>query len=179
MKNYEIKLGSISVDFSKENDISLYNNLAFSNMDINTAFLEIELLNRGRAINLDGYNIIINIVKENGNKVVTDCDIIDSEKGLIEIALTPQMLSSRHNFLEISLIKDNTQLISPIVRYRTTKSLISEIDSDDIEESNDYVILIGLIETVENLKEDYRAIVEELEVTQNDIDDILEMVGGL
>lgn len=175
-RNYEVKLGRVRIDFTRQTGQTISNNIAFSEGDIGTSLIEVEMVNDDKIINLEGYEIVVNIVRKDKTYIVSTCNILDSAMGLIEIELVNDALVAGVNSIEIVLIKEGRQLISPQIPYRVIKNLLV---GQEIESSNEYPLLLTLINDVENVKTGYENLMAELEVSQQDIDDIMAMVGGL
>ena len=175
-RGYEVKLGRVKIDFTRQTGQTISNSIVFSEGDIGTSLIEVELLNNDKIINLEGYQIAVNIIRKDKTHIVSDCTVLDSSMGLIEIELSVDALIVGVNNIEIVLIKEGRQLTSPPISYRVIDSLLTGYE---VEISNEYPILLTLISDVQNVKTEYENLMVELEVTQGDIDDIMVMVGGL
>ena len=79
------------------------------------------------------------------------------------------------NTFEISIQKGNNVLVSQLYKY----TVLNSLGEGEIGSETQLTTLQALILQVQEKINSVNSIVEELEVTQSDIDDILEMVGGL
>lgn len=179
IRDFEVKLNKTSIDFTKQTGTMLSTNMTYSSGDWGTAYIGIELKNEGRVINLEGYSVVVNITRRDRTRIVTDSQVVDSENGLIEILLSREALTVGINHIEIMLIKDGRQLVSPTIPYKVVKTLESEMTNEEVMSSTEFPILVRLIDEVDTLKAEYQGLVQELEASQTDIDDIIGMVGDL
>lgn len=170
MRNFATKVNYISIDFTKQTGQVISNNMVYTNGDIGTSFMLVDLVNNGVPIFLVGYEILVNITRGDMTKIVGSCEIIDKSKGKIEIPLLSNMLLAGVNNLEIVLIKEGTQMVSPIISYRVAKTLSGDMEDSDIEASNEYPILITLIDTVNQLKENIETELESITQLKNQVE---------
>lgn len=144
--------------------------------DKNTSVLKASICMKGVPVNLNGFTVTANI-KESVNDVATTvCNIIDATTGLIEINLPETFVDEEgENLFEINLQKSNKVTISQQYKY----TVLNSLGEGDIGGETQMTALQSLIQQVQQSKNTVDAIVNELEITQSDIDDILGMVGGL
>lgn len=144
--------------------------------DKNTSILKASIYKRGTVVNLTGYTVTANI-KEGFNEVTTTvCTIIDATAGLIEINLPESFVDEQgENTFEITLQKSNKVIVSQQYKY----TVLDSLGEGNPGEETQMTALQSLIQQVQESKIMVDNIVNELEITQNDIDDILGMVGGL
>ena len=144
--------------------------------DKNTSILKANLLKNNLPINLTGFTVTVNI-KEGINNIITlPCTIISAAEGLIEINLNSSVVDEYgENTFEISIQKGNNVLISQLYKY----TVLDSLGEGEIGSETQLTTLQSLILQVQEKINSVDSIIEELEITQNDIDDILEMVGGL
>lgn len=144
--------------------------------DKNTSILKANLLKNNLSINLTGFTVTVNI-KEGVNDTITlPCTIISESEGLIEINLNSSVVDEYgENTFEISIQKGNNILVSQLYKY----TVLDSLGEGEIGSETQLTTLQALILQVQEKINSVDSIVEELEITQNDIDDILEMVGGL
>ena len=144
--------------------------------DKNTSILKASIYKRGTVVNLTGYTVTANI-REGFNEVATTvCTIIDATAGLIEINLPESFVDEQgENTFEITLQKSNKVIVSQQYKY----TVLDSLGEGNAGEETQMTALQSLIQQVQESKNTVDAIVNELEVTQSDIDDILGMVGGL
>lgn len=84
-------------------------------------------------------------------------------------------MNMEKNTFEISIQKGNNILVSQLYKY----TVLDSLGEGEIGSETQLTTLQALILQVQEKINSVDSIVEELEITQNDIDDILEMVGGL
>lgn len=144
--------------------------------DKNTSILKASIYKRGTVVNLTGYTVTANI-REGFNEVATTvCTIIDATAGLIEINLSESFVDEQgENTFEITLQKSNKVIVSQQYKY----TVLDSLGEGNAGEETQMTALQSLIQQVQESKTMVDNIVNELEVTQSDIDDILGMVGGL
>ena len=144
--------------------------------DKNTSILKASIYKRGTVVNLTGYTVTANI-REGFNEVATTvCTIIDATAGLIEINLPESFVDEQgENTFEITLQKSNKVIVSQQYKY----TVLDSLGEGNAGEETQMTALQSLIQQVQESKIMVDNIVNELEVTQSDIDDILGMVGGL
>ena len=144
--------------------------------DKNTSILKASIYKRGTVVNLTGYTVTANI-REGFNEVATTvCTIIDATAGLIEINLPESFVDEQgENTFEITLQKSNKVIVSQQYKY----TVLDSLGEGRLGTETQMTALQSLIQQVQESKIMVDNIVNELEVTQSDIDDILGMVGGL
>ena len=59
--------------------------------EVNSRFLEIKIIDKKKAFNLTDKTVIFYATKPDGNLIFNYCEIIDAQKGLINLAMTSQM----------------------------------------------------------------------------------------
>lgn len=144
--------------------------------DKNTSILKTSILKNGVVVNLTGYTVTANI-KEGFNDVATTmCTIVDATAGIIEINLPETYVDEQgENTFEITLQKANKVIVSQQYKY----TVLDSLGEGDAGGETQMTALQSLIQQVQESKNTVDTIVNELEITQSDIDDILGMVGGL
>lgn len=144
--------------------------------DKNTSILKANLLKGNLPINLSGFTVTVNI-KESFNDVVTlPCEIVDQNNGIIKINLPSYVVDENgDNIFEIAIQKNNNVLISQQYKYSVLNSIGEGIAGTETQ----LTTLQTLIAQVQEKITTVDTISEELEVTQTDIDDIINMIGGL
>ena len=78
---------SITLNVWQPNDVRVQVNQG----EVNSRFLEIKILDKKKAFNLAGKTVIFYATKPDGNLIFNYCEIIDAQKGLINLAMTSQM----------------------------------------------------------------------------------------
>lgn len=150
-------------------------NAIFIKGDKNTSILKANIFKNNVLVNLNGLTITANI-KEGSKKVVTvPVEILDSN-GVVKINL-PSTLTDEQgtNTFELVLQSGDKVIVSSQYSYKVLNSLGEGATGSETELS----LLQSLIQQVQESKTTVDTIVNELEVTQTDIDEILGMVGGL
>ena len=165
-----------SVDLNKFETTPTDTKAVFIKGDRNTSILKVTISKSNTPVNLTGYTVSANI-KEVSNEIVTmPCTIIDATTGLIEINLPQNYVDEEgESVFELSLQKDNKVIVSQQYKY----TVLGSLGEGTIGEESQLTLLQSLIQQVQESKTTVDTIVNELEVTQSDIDEILGMVGGL
>lgn len=166
-----------NIDLGQYNDGSPVDTKAiFIKGDKNTSILKAYITQNGLIVNLTGFIITANI-KEGYNDIITiPCDIADATAGLIEINLADVYVDEYgKNVFEIALQKGDKVILSQQYKY----TVLDSLGEGNAGEETQMTALQSLIQQVQESKNTVDVIVNELEVTQSDIDDILGMVGGL
>ncbi|EMJ5758584.1 hypothetical protein QCG29_000104 [Clostridioides difficile] len=161
-RDYEVKQYFLEIDFSEyENRKNVVKKMIYSENDINTAFINAQLKNNGRIINLSNYDVIASIWKSTGNKVNTPCDIVNAENGEIEVPLTREALKNAGvNPFTISIVNGERSLESPRFYYRVEEAIVSD---DDIENADEFGVLVLLISQVKEVLKDNDILVTRVE----------------
>ena len=166
-----------NIDLGQYNDGSPIDTKAiFIKGDKNTSVLKAYITQDGLIVNLTGLTVTANI-KEGENEIVTiPCNIVDAIAGLIEINLSKSYVDEYgENIFEVALQKEDKIVMSQQYKYTVFNSL----GEGNFGSETQLTTLQTLIQQVQESKGVIDAIISELEVEQTDIDDILEMVGGL
>ncbi|HBH2683501.1 TPA: hypothetical protein KRQ13_001218 [Clostridioides difficile] len=169
-RDYEVKQYFLEIDFSEyENRKNVVKKMIYSENDINTAFINAQLKNNGRIINLSNYDVIASIWKSTGNKVNTPCDIVNAENGEIEVPLTRKALKNAGvNPFTISIVNGERSLESPRFYYRVEEAIVSD---DDIENADEFGVLVLLISQVKEVLKDNDILVTRVENLENLIEE--------
>ncbi|MFN1845587.1 BppU family phage baseplate upper protein [Clostridioides difficile] len=169
-RDYEVKQYFLEIDFSEyENRKNVVKKMIYSENDINTAFINAQLKNNGRIINLSNYDVIASIWKSTGNKVNTPCDIVNAENGEIEVPLTREALKNAGvNPFTISIVNGERSLESPRFYYRVEEAIVSD---DDIENADEFGVLVLLISQVKEVLKDNDILVTRVENLENLIEE--------
>ena len=78
---------SITLNVWQPNDVRVQVNQG----EVNSRFLEIKILDKNKSFNLADKTVIFYATKPDGNLIFNYCEIIDAQKGLINLAMTSQM----------------------------------------------------------------------------------------
>ena len=78
---------SIVLDVWEPNDVRVKVNQG----EINARFLQIKITDKGKALDLTGKTVIFYATKPDDNIIFNSCEILDAQKGLVNLALTSQM----------------------------------------------------------------------------------------
>ncbi|EQK51105.1 hypothetical protein C674_1666 [Clostridioides difficile F480] len=169
MREYEVKEYFLEIDFSCYETKNVVKKLIYNENDINTAFINIQLKNDGKIINLTDYEVIANIWKNIGNKVQNPCKILNGELGEIEVPLTRQSLKGAGvNPFTISIVNGERSLESPRFYYRVEEAIVSD---DDIENADEFGVLVLLISQVKEVLKDNDILVTRVENLENLIEE--------
>lgn len=170
------RLYNFKIDLSNISNNAKDTKAIFVRGDRNSSILKAEVVKNNKPFDLSGFTAMINIT-ENGNEPETFACNIDSEvEGLITIEIPPRYVDEEGECLfELYLQKNNKIILSQKYSY----TVIDSIGEGAIGTDPQMTLLQSLIQQVQESKSSVDSIVDELEVTQSDIEDILNMVGGI
>ena len=166
MNNNIIRNVTVTVDMNRMNRV-VNTRAVFNQRDVKTAVILCNL-NMGGAINLSNCTVKADILKPDGTNVVTLCQILDEEKGLVAIGLNNQCLSAIGEVrCELSIQSETQILYSPVLIYSVVDNLF-DLENEEITSQNDYPILSQLISLVQNIETELEAL--ELVIQTNELD---------
>lgn len=144
--------------------------------DRQSSILKALVVKNNKPFNLNGFTATMNII-ENGNEVETYACIVESiEDGIVLVELPPQYVDEEGICtFELSLQKGDKVILSQKYSYTVLSSIGEGNPGTEVQ----MTALQSLIQQVQESKNTVDTIVNELEVTQSDIDDIISMIGGL
>ena len=144
--------------------------------DRQSSILKALVVKNNKPFNLNGFTATMNII-ENGNEVETYACIVESiEDGIVLVELPPQYVDEEGICtFELSLQKGDKVILSQKYSYTVLSSIGEGNPGTEVQ----MTALQSLIQQVQESKSTVDTIVNELEVTQSDIDDIIGMIGGL
>ncbi|HBH3652756.1 TPA: phage tail protein [Clostridioides difficile] len=165
-RDYEVKQYFLEIDFSEyENRKNVVKKMIYSENDINTAFINVQLKNNGKVIDLSNYDVTVNIWKNTGNKVDAPCNILNAKDGEVEVPLTREALKGAGiNPFTIMIINSEGSLESPRFYYRVEEGLVND---DDIENTDEFGVLVLLISQVKEVLKDNDILVTRVENLEN------------
>ena len=165
-----------SVDLNKFETTPTDTKAVFIKGDRNTSILKVTISKSNTPVNLTGYTVSANIKEVSNETVTMPCTIIDATTGLIEINLPQNYVDEEgESVFELSLQKDDKVIVTQQYKY----TVLGSLGEGTAGEESQLTLLQSLIQQVQESKTTVDTIVNELEVTQSDIDEILGMVGGL
>ena len=165
-----------SVDLNKFETTPTDTKAVFIKGDRNTSILKVTISKSNTPVNLTGYTVSANIKEVSNETVTMPCTIIDATTGLIEINLPQNYVDEEgESVFELSLQKDDKVIVTQQYKY----TVLGSLGEGRAGEESQLTLLQSLIQQVQESKTTVDTIVNELEVTQTDIDEILGMVGGL
>ncbi|EQF29042.1 hypothetical protein QEW_0356 [Clostridioides difficile CD160] len=169
-RDYEVKQYFLEIDFSEyENRKNVVKKMIYSENDINTAFINVQLKNNGKIMDLSNYDVIANIWKNTGNKVDAQCNILNAKDGEVEVPLTREALKGAGiNPFTIMAINSEGSLESPRFYYRVEEGLVND---DDIENADEFGVLVLLISQVKEVLKDNDILVTRVENLENLIEE--------
>ena len=172
----QLRRYSFNVDLSNLTGEVIDSKAIFIQGDRESSIINANIIQNGKAFNLTGYVVYMNI-KENSNELETYiCEIEDAVKGVVKIALPARYVDeSGLCMFELCLQKDNKIILSQTYSYTVLQSL----GEGNYGTETQMTALKQLIQQVQNQHTELDNITTELEVTQSDIDDIMCMVGGI
>lgn len=144
--------------------------------DRQSSILKALVVKNNKPFNLSGFTATMNII-ENGNEVETyACTVESIEDGIVLVELPPQYVDEEGICtFELSLQKGDKVILSQKYSYTVLSSIGEGNPGTEVQ----MTALQSLIQQVQESKSTVDTIVNELEVTQSDIDDIISMIGGL
>ena len=172
----QLRRYSFNVDLSTLMGKVIDSKAVFMQGDRESSVINANIIQNGRPFNLNGYTVSMNI-KENSNELETYiCEIEDATRGIVKIALPAKYVDEAGICMfELCLQKNNRILLSQTYSYTVLQSL----GEGKLGTETQMTALQQLIQQVQNQHTELQNITTELEVTQSDIDDIMNMVGGL
>lgn len=172
----QLRRYSFNVDLSNLMGKVIDSKAVFMQGDRESSVINANIIQNGRPFNLNGYTVSMNI-KENSNELETYiCEIEDATRGIVKIALPAKYVDEAGICkFELCLQKNNRILLSQTYSYTVLQSL----GEGKLGTETQMTALQQLIQQVQNQHTELQNITTELEVTQSDIADIMNMVGGL
>ena len=144
----------VKLDLAQHMGKCVKSDFIYGKSDCNSSYLELEILNNGTVVNLEGYTAICSIVKSDNKCIFNECSIANTTNGIIEILFTSQALASDGtNYLQLILKNGETVITSPIVTYEVAKTILSE-SKEIIQSTNEFPILVDLIDKVDKQNEE-------------------------
>ena len=166
MNNNIIRNVIVTVDMNRMNRV-VNTRAVFNQRDVKTAVILCNI-DMGGLVNLSNCTVKADILKPDGTNVVTLCQILDEEKGLVAIGLNNQCLSAIGEVrCELSIQSETQTLYSPVLVYNVVDNLF-DLENEEITSQNDYPILSQLISLVQNIETELEAL--ELVIQTNELD---------
>ena len=166
MNNNIIRNVIVTVDMNRMNRV-VNTRAVFNQRDVKTAVILCNI-DMGGLVNLSNCTVKADILKPDGTNVVTLCQILDEEKGLVAIGLNNQCLSAIGEVrCELSIQSESQTLYSPVLIYNVVDNLF-DLENEEITSQNDYPILSQLISLVQNIETELEAL--ELVIQTNELD---------
>lgn len=166
MNNNIIRNVTVTVDMNRMNRV-VNTRAVFNQRDVKTAVILCNI-DMGGLVNLSNCTVKADILKPDGTNVVTLCQILDEEKGLVAIGLNDQCLSAIGEVrCELSIQSETQTLYSPVLVYNVVDNLF-DLENEEITSQNDYPILSQLISLVQNIETELEAL--EIVIQTNELD---------
>ena len=166
MNNNIIRNVSVKVDMNRMNRV-INTRATFNQRDVKTAVILCNL-DMGGSVNLSNCIVRAEILKPDGTKVITLCQILDEENGLVAVGLNNQCLSVVGEVrCELVVQSESQVLYSPVLIYNVVDNLF-DLDNEVITSQNEYPLLSQLIVQVQNVENDLEAL--ELIIETNELD---------
>lgn len=122
MNNNIIRNVSVKVDMNRMNRV-INTRATFNQRDVKTAVILCNL-DMGGNINLSNCTVRAEILKPDGTKVITLCQILDEENGLVAVGLNNQCLSVIGEVrCELIVQSESQVLYSPVLIYNVIDNL--------------------------------------------------------
>lgn len=160
----------ITIDFSKlfvHNSTSIY----FKEGDLNTAKVRAKLIMQRKVIALTGCNVVVKIETMTGGRIDDTATIIDAANGIVEIDFKSNTLVEGTNFFELKIVKGESVKESPKLAYRVLDSIE---DAGSIEATNEYPILIQLINDTNKAIEDANEALELANTMKTNLEEVID-----
>ena len=172
----QLRRYTFNVDLSNLTGDIIDSKAVFMQGDRESSVINANVIQNGKPFDLTGYTVSMNI-KENSNELETYiCEIEDATRGVVKIALPARYVDETGMCMfELCLQKNNRILLSQTYSYKVLQSL----GEGRLGTETQMTALQQLIQQVQNQHTELNNITTELEVTQSDIDDIINMIGGL
>lgn len=183
MLNEFNRIFAVSIDM--KNLETVYDSKAiFTSVDKNTSTILIELKKDGVPMKLANKTIYAIIECIDKQMYKQDVVILEEKDGAVALDLKTDVLQEGINRFRLHLFDNGDIMVSPMISYKVVKILEDSVDATDERVS----ILDQLISEVDNVKLESDKIlddlenkinntVSDLEVTDQDITDIMDMVG--
>ena len=166
MNNNIVRNVTVNVDMNRMNRV-VNTRAVFNQRDVKTAVILCNI-DMGGLVNLSNCTVKADILKPDGTNVVTLCQILDEEKGLVAIGLNNQCLSAIGEVrCELSIQSETQTLYSPVLVYNVVDNLF-DLENEEITSQNDYPILSQLISLVQNIETELEGL--ELVIQTNELD---------
>ena len=134
----------------------------FYNTDINTSNIYVQLVIKENLLNVSpienatDYKIKVNIVKPNNVIKIIDGALVNEEESIFEFDLPEDCINLsgvyKLEFVVSGIVSNREEKITSLpTEYTVNKSILTDLNAS-IEESNDYPILLKLIEDVKTLQ---------------------------
>ena len=172
----QLRRYNFNVDLSNLKGEVIDSKAVFIQGDRDSSVIGANIIQNNVPFDLTGYTVSINI-KENENDLETYiCEIENATAGIVKIALPARYVDETGtNMFEICLQKDSKIILSQTYSYTVLQSL----GEGKLGTETQMTALQQLIQQVQGQNVRLEEITTELEVTQSDIDDIMNMVGGI
>lgn len=139
----------------------------------NARYLLFRILDNGVPFSLQGKIVKVFAIKPDGKKVFNNTNIIDSEKGLVEVQLTTQMLAV-DGILKCELtIFENGEILSTMPFE--IDIITSVRDENAILSTNEFSVLMNVIENGKTLTESLKPIVSEAKPLYENLNPVVEV----
>lgn len=149
----------VEVDFAMLGKKARYE-IKFTDKDVNSASINIKLKNNGQVIDLTNYVVTINIQVE--DFIIEDvCQMIDRVNGEVQYTFPKASLINGLHYFEISLTEKNANWVkvSPKIYYK----VYDTIEHIEINENDNFPVLIKLINKVEELNTTTEGLIQDVD----------------
>lgn len=125
------------------------NNIIFNEADSKSAFIDIEIRNNDKVVDISDVEILINAIRRDGESIQVLVDKTEPKKGKCRFNLTKSMLEESGLLkFQISLYHGDSVSVTQTIFVKVEPALIGQLN---IEEDKNYDVLTKLIKDVENV----------------------------
>lgn len=152
--------------FNLDDKIHLFNLTAKQNDTTGSRSFTFKLIKNSIPFNLTGLSVRVGGVKADGKPVFNDCNIVDVNKGLVELELTTQMLTAAGTLdLELIILQGNIRLSTIPFEVEIIPSVTKY---SEIVSSNEYGALNNALNKADEYGQKLKEGTEKIELTYAD-----------
>ena len=183
-----IRTYEIDVDFSMNPTTPKKTDIIYINGDTNSSIIKARLLMGDKPVNLFGKMVVMNVREGMGYDNLSILgEVIDIDNAIVSFSLHKNIVNDvGENVFSISIESSDSTLVSHMFSY----NVIETIENGILGSEEQKTILQELITNVEISKSEYAEMVndgremfdkinEDITIIDRDIEDVMSMIGGL
>lgn len=183
-----IRTYEIDVDFSMYPTTPKKTDIIYINGDTNSSIIKARLLMGDKPVNLFGKMVVMNVREGVGYDNLSILgEVIDIDNAIVSFSLHKNIVNDvGENVFSISIESSDSTLVSHMFSY----NVIETIENGTLGSEEQKTILQELITNVEISKSEYAEMVndgremfdkinEDITIIDRDIEDVMSMIGGL